>query len=51
MVAHDGSCDAVSVYACGGGGVNHRDEDFDGKQPDILICHVTWSFRTGVALH
>ena len=48
IVAHDGSCDAVSVYACGGGGVNHRDEDYDGKQPDILdFAHVIVSFSNG----
>ena len=28
--------DVVSVYASGGGGVNHQDEDYDGQKPDIL---------------
>ena len=48
IVAHDGKADAVSVYACGGGGVNHRDEDYDGQQPDILdFAHVIVSFSNG----
>jgi predicted dehydrogenase len=28
--------DVVSVYASGGGGVNHQDESYDGEKPDIL---------------
>ena len=40
--------DVLSVYACGGGGVNHRDEDYDGQQPDILdFAHVIVSFSNG----
>mmetsp|Transcript_24260 Transcript_24260/g.75780 ORF Transcript_24260/g.75780 Transcript_24260/m.75780 type:complete len:394 (+) Transcript_24260:102-1283(+) len=42
--------DVVSVYACGGGGVNHRDEDYDGEKPDILdFAHVVCSFSTGAS--
>ena len=28
--------DVVSVFASGGGGVNHQDESYDGEKPDIL---------------
>ena len=48
IVAHDGSCDAVSVYAVWGRGVNHATRTTDGKQPDILdFAHVIVSFSNG----
>lgn len=41
--------DPATVYAAGGGGVNHRDETYDGEgQPDILdYAHCIVTFPSG----